>query len=155
MNEPMTTAAVPRHVRWFAPWTWSRWKLVVLFGLPGLLLCYAASGGPAVWLVERDYLSSSMVEWVYRPVVSLGDRFDGQFGGLSYFTYLRKWSSSGAFEVRVWRRLRYVPEPNSHVPTCLSDSFQAEWAEITRLRESKQKAQGTRSLGFDDHASEP
>ncbi|MBI1344937.1 hypothetical protein GC163_01465 [bacterium] len=125
------------NVRWFAPWTWSRWKLVVLFGLPGLLLCYVASGGPAVWLVERDYLRVETVEWVYRPVISLDKYIERHFESLSYCGYLDRWSVRGTDFVIMQRQ-----------------EVSGNLCPVIDYQEENEEAQGMPSLGFNDHASD-
>lgn len=95
MSQPHPTTELPAQVRWFAPWTWSRWKLVALICVLLSPVFYALSGGPAMWLVEHDSLKVSTARWFYGPVFRLGDLMEDSIGHGSYYDYLELWSQRG------------------------------------------------------------
>ncbi|MBI1344938.1 hypothetical protein GC163_01470 [bacterium] len=98
MSELTPTTAVPPHVRWFAPWTWSRkQQLLLVCLLPLLPILYALSGGPAMQLVDQNRVSPDVVEILYRPLLTWDRRFfmSSQYQDYSYGEYLGYWSWTG------------------------------------------------------------
>ncbi len=55
--------------------------LLVLMSLPVL---YVLSLGPAIWLVENQYLSTPLAQWFYWPLELLGERSE-------FFTSCVRW----------------------------------------------------------------
>jgi hypothetical protein len=74
-NKGVVRPALPRHIGWFAPWTWKR-RRGIIGGMTVVAAAYPFSAGPVYWLTIRGWLPPIFFWYAYRPIWWLTANFD-------------------------------------------------------------------------------
>jgi hypothetical protein len=121
------TVALPRSVRWFAPWNWKPWKRWALV-VAAMAVAYPISIGPAAAAASVGLISCGDVAAAYRPVLYIGKRLPGPMHGLVW-RYLSasagdQTSWSLRFRQRIWERENNLAEEDQPADATQSENLE-------------------------------